>query len=86
MYGLLSKIPLIIKKEIEFTSSAGFDSFARKGAILFEGQIHNTLFQLIATHLQDDDYPQYIRVKQLSEIYEKLIVPYSDPHSTDYLW
>jgi endonuclease/exonuclease/phosphatase family metal-dependent hydrolase len=77
---ILSKIPLIIKKEIEFTSSAGFDSFARKGAILFEGQIKNTLFQLIATHLQDDDYPQDIRNNQLSEIYEKLIVPYSDPH------
>ena len=76
---ILSKIPLIIKKEIEFTSFAGFDSFARKGAILFEGQIHNTLFQLITTHLQDDEYPQYIRVNQLNEIYDKLIVPYSDP-------
>jgi len=77
---ILSKIPLEMKKEIEFKSSAGFDSFARKGAVLFEGHFNNTLFQLIATHLQDDDYPQYIREKQLSEIYKNLIVPYSDPN------
>jgi len=75
---ILSKIPLQIKKEIEFTANAGFDSFARKGAVLFEGQFHNSSFQLIATHLQDDDYPQSIRDLQLSEIFEQLIFPFSD--------
>jgi endonuclease/exonuclease/phosphatase family metal-dependent hydrolase len=75
---ILSKIPLLIKKEIEFTNTAGFDSFARKGAILLEGQFQSTTFQLIATHLQDDNYPKVIRDLQLKEIYENLIVPYSD--------
>ena len=75
---ILSKIPLEIKKEIEFTQSAGFDSFARKGAVLLEGQFQNSPFQLIATHLQDDIYPQCIRDMQLKEIFEKLIYPYSD--------
>jgi len=75
---ILSKIPLQKKKEIEFTAYAGFDSFARKGAVLFEGQFHNSSFQLIATHLQDDDYPQSIRDLQLSEIFEQLIFPFSD--------
>ncbi|MFZ4523154.1 MAG: sphingomyelin phosphodiesterase [Bacteroidales bacterium] len=75
---VLSKVPLQTKKEIEFTSSAGFDSFARKGAVLFEGQFHNSSFQLIATHLQDDEFPQTIRNHQLEEIFEKLIIPFSD--------
>jgi len=76
---ILSKIHLSIKKEIEFSISAGFDSFARKGAVLLEGRLDGIPFQLLATHLQDDDYPQYIREQQLSEIYSKLILPYSDP-------
>jgi endonuclease/exonuclease/phosphatase family metal-dependent hydrolase len=75
---ILSKVALEKKKEIEFTASAGFDSFARKGAVLFEGQFQNNSFQLIATHLQDDDYPQAIRNHQLEEIFEKLIFPFSD--------
>ncbi len=74
---ILSKIPLEIKKEIEFSVSTGFDDFARKGAILLEGRIHNIRFQLLATHLQDDKYPQCIREQQLVEIYEKLILPYT---------
>jgi len=78
---ILSKFPLVIKKEIEFTTSAGFDSFARKGAILLEGRFNNLTFQLLATHLQDDKYPQPIREQQLKEIYEKLIAPYSDPET-----
>ena len=75
---ILSKVALEKKKEIEFTASAGFDSFARKGAVLFEGQFQNSSFQLIATHLQDDDYPQAIREQQLAEIFEQLIFPFSD--------
>jgi endonuclease/exonuclease/phosphatase family metal-dependent hydrolase len=74
---ILSKIRLVLKKEITFKQSDGFDWFARKGAVLFEGSLHNTIFQLIATHLQDEDYPQIIREKQLTEIYEKLIIPFS---------
>ena len=75
---VLSKVALEKKKEIEFTASAGFDFFARKGAVLFEGQFQNRSFQLIATHLQDDDYPQAIRNQQLEEIFENLIFPFSD--------
>ncbi len=78
---ILSKVPLERKKEIEFSISAGFDSFARKGAALFEGQFQNSSFQLIVTHLQDDDYPQAIRNQQLEEIFEKLILPFSDMHT-----
>ena len=74
---ILSKIPLKIRKEIEFTVSAGFDGLARKGAVLLDGLFYGTTFQLIATHLQDDTYPQLIREQQLTEIYEKLVEPFS---------
>jgi len=74
---ILSKFPLVIIKEIEFTNSTGLDDFARKGAILLEGNFRNTQFQLLATHLQDDRYPQQIREQQLKEIYENLITPYT---------
>ena len=74
---ILSKIPLVIIKEIQFTNSTGFDDFARKGAILLAGNFHNIPFQLLATHLQDDRYPQQIREQQLNEIYEKLIAPFA---------
>ncbi len=75
---ILSKIPLKLLNEIEFKISAGFDAFARKGAVLLEGRFNKSPFQLIATHLQDDTYPQSIRDEQLKEIFEKLIYPYSD--------
>jgi len=76
---ILSKLPLMIMKEIEFTVTAGMDAFSRKGAVLLEGQFRGTRFQLVTTHLQGDEYPHSIREKQLGEIYEKLIIPYSDP-------
>ncbi|MEI7661834.1 MAG: sphingomyelin phosphodiesterase [Bacteroidota bacterium] len=74
---ILSKFPLKIRKEIEFTVAAGMDEFARKGAVLLEGWFYGAPFQLIATHLQDDAYPQIIREQQLIEIHDKLINPYS---------
>ena len=75
---ILSRIPLKIRKEIEFTVAAGMDELARKGAVLLEGLFYGAPFQLIATHLQDDEYPQAIRDEQLAEIHEKLIIPYSE--------
>lgn len=78
---IISKVPLVVVKEIEFTTTAGFDAFARKGAVLLQGQFGGTTFQLIATHLQDDNYPQAIREIQLKEIYQKLIVPFSSANT-----
>ena len=75
---ILSKIPLELKKEIEFTDSEGLDCLARKGAALFEGIFGYIRFHLVATHLQDDDYPQHIREKQFAEIYELLLSPFSE--------
>ncbi|MEI6901053.1 MAG: endonuclease/exonuclease/phosphatase family protein, partial [Bacteroidota bacterium] len=76
---ILSKIPLEILRSIVFSDFAGFDGFARKGAVLLNGEFQGHEFQILATHLQDDEYPQEIREEQLKEIEEKLILPYNDP-------
>jgi endonuclease/exonuclease/phosphatase family metal-dependent hydrolase len=75
---ILSKVALEVKHEIEFTDNAGFDFFARKGAVLLEGTYNGTTFQIIAAHLQDDEYPQKIRISQFNEIYQNLLIHYSD--------
>lgn len=75
---IVSKIPLEFKKEIIFKNSKGFDFFARKGAALFVGKINDIQFQLIVTHLEDDAYPQQIRNKQMKQIYNQLLIIYSD--------
>ena len=75
---IISKIPLKFKKEIVFNDSRGFDFLARKGSALFTGEINNIQFQLIVTHLEDDSYPQDIRNKQIDQIYNQLLVVYSD--------
>ncbi len=64
---VVSRFPLEELKVIEFDESAGFDKVARKGAVLFKGNIHDTKFQLMATHLQSSDY-QNIRERQYKEI------------------
>ena len=76
---ILSKIPLEMKKEIIFRNSKGFDFLARKGSALFIGEFNNVKFQLVVTHLQDDNYPQSIRNKQIKQIYNQLLIVYSDP-------
>jgi len=74
---ILSKIPLKVIKEITFKNSVGLDYLSKKGAILLEGEINNEKFQLIATHLQSSK-SQNIQIKQLTEIYENLVEPYSN--------
>ena len=77
---ILSKVPLELKKEIIFRDSKGFDKLSRKGAALFEGNFKDKRFQLIITHLEDDKYSQIIRNKQIEQIFNQLIVPYSSPN------
>lgn len=72
---VVSKIPLMKKGEIQFSSCKGFDAVARKGAVLFEGCIHGSKFQLLATHLQAENSHK-LRAQQCLEIKEQLL----DPH------
>lgn len=50
---VLSKIPLRQLEEIKFCKCYGFaDCFARKGAMLLEGEFEGQTFQVLGTHLQ----------------------------------
>lgn len=68
---VLSKFPLTQLKTIQFKESKTFDSFARKGAALFEGEFNGKRFQLLATHLQSSTM-QDVRDKQYKEISDLL--------------
>jgi endonuclease/exonuclease/phosphatase family metal-dependent hydrolase len=74
---VLSRIPMKIIKEIEFSQASGMDSYANKGALLLEGNSNGHLFQIITTHIQSDDFPFEIRLEQMQEISKKLIQPFS---------
>jgi endonuclease/exonuclease/phosphatase family metal-dependent hydrolase len=50
---VLSKIPLQMLEEIKFCKCYGFaDCFARKGAMLLQGEFEGQTFQVLGTHLQ----------------------------------
>jgi len=74
---IASRIPLNEIHSIRFDIASGFDRFANKGAVLLEGEWHNKTFQLVATHIQSDDYRWEIREQQIKDINNKLLMPYS---------
>jgi len=76
---IASKVPLNEIKSIQFDVASGFDRFANKGATLLEGEWQGQPFQLIATHIQSDDYSWEIRERQLNEINSRLLIPCSKP-------
>jgi len=69
---ILSKIPLRQLEQIEFKNRFGIDAFARKGAVLFEGEWQGQSFQLLGTHLQANS-PGSVRIGQCREIADKLL-------------
>ena len=75
---ILSKIPLRQLEQIEFKNRFGIDAFARKGAVLFEGEWQGQSFQLLGTHLQANS-PDSIRCGQCKEIANKLLKKYARP-------
>jgi sphingomyelin phosphodiesterase len=75
---ILSKIPLRQLEQIEFKNRFGIDAFARKGAVLFEGEWQGQPFQLLGTHLQANS-PDSVRRGQCHEIADKLLKKYARP-------
>jgi endonuclease/exonuclease/phosphatase family metal-dependent hydrolase len=73
---VVSKKPLRLLKSIQYYKSNTFDRLAKKGAALFETSKDGKTFQLIATHLQAEDFPQ-TRIAQLEQLMLELIMPYS---------
>ena len=74
---VFSKAPIQYKAEIKFHTKSGFDKFAKKGALLVEGEKNENSFQLILTHMQS--FPgksnHEIRMIQLDQIRRELIEP-----------
>lgn len=75
---ILSKIPLRQLEQIEFKNRFGIDAFARKGAVLFEGEWQGQSFQLLGTHLQANS-PDSVRSGQCREIADKLLKKFARP-------
>ncbi|MBL7776702.1 MAG: sphingomyelin phosphodiesterase [Chitinophagales bacterium] len=71
---VVSKIPLNELGTIEYRDRAGNDAFARKGAIMLEGEWNCKKFQLLGTHLQADAQPK-VRKKQFEQMFAELIAP-----------
>lgn len=69
---VLSKIPLKVLGTIQYCECDGFDDcFARKGAMLLEGQHEGKSFQILGTHLQAGG-PQSVRKSQYLEMRQLL--------------
>lgn len=65
---ILSKLPLKQLDVIQYSECDGFDDcFARKGALLMEGEHEGHAFQILGTHLQAGG-PQRIRHGQFLEV------------------
>jgi endonuclease/exonuclease/phosphatase family metal-dependent hydrolase len=79
---VLSRVPLTGYREIEFDKSAGVEVLSRKGAMMLSGEHGGHRFQLVATHLQGDDGPDFrpdrqrIREWQMNQIYVELVKPH----------
>ena len=75
---IVSQVPLKIIKEYKYSGCQGFDCLSRKGAILLEGTFQGQQFQVIGTHLESDDSDLWVREKQLQELFDSIISPYSN--------
>ncbi len=69
---VVSKIPLVKIEEIEYAHRFGIDAMARKGAVMFGGNLNGQEFQLVGTHLQSDS-PDSIRQGQCREMTNRLL-------------
>jgi endonuclease/exonuclease/phosphatase family metal-dependent hydrolase len=72
---VLSNKPLHVLGTVQFNDCAGIDCYARKGAMLLEGEVNGKKFQILGTHLQSEDQST-IREKQMDQIYMQLLSPH----------
>lgn len=64
---ILSKIPLKEVAELDFEYCEGTDCWARKGALLAEGEHNGQTFQILGTHLEAGG-PREMKVTQYREL------------------
>ncbi len=74
---VVSDRPLSLKATTKFEVATELDNkWARKGAMLFEGEFNGNIFQLIGTHTQGN--PRIINNHQFHQIYDELIEPHHE--------
>lgn len=77
---VVSKVPIKELESVVYKACNGADCFAKKGAILLEGEFQSKSFQILGTHLNAGG-PQWIRVSQYQQIrkllddFKKLNIP-----------
>ena len=69
---VLSKIKLEEIASVKFDVATGSSRWARKGAVLFQGELNEKSFQLIGTHTNGGS----VNDRQFKMIYNELILPY----------
>ena len=69
---VLSKIDLKEIATVKFDVATGSSRWARKGAVLFQGEYNEKAFQLIGTHTNGGG----VNDQQFKMIYDELIIPY----------
>lgn len=75
---ILSKVKIKPLKTTRFRFCSGIpDCMANKGATLIEGWKNGKKFHLIGTHLQAEDKFKHTRKKQLRQIQQELIEPFT---------
>lgn len=77
---IVSKIPLTKLETIKYDNCTGVDCWAKKGALLVEGEWKGQKFQLLGTHIQaagDDSIKQsqYVQIRELIDKHKKEGVP-----------
>jgi phospholipase C len=76
---ILSRIPLKVIREYQFSATRGLDRISRKGAVLLQGTVNDQVFHIIGTHLDSNEMDPTVRFAQLNELKDNLIEPYSNP-------
>ncbi len=71
---IFSKHPIVASQAIIFKNRSGIDAFSRKGGLIAELLIDQTLVQVAGTHLQNSG-PAWIRQSQCVEFYNRLLKP-----------
>lgn len=74
---VLSNTPLEILGTIQFNDCSGIDCWARKGAMLLQGEANEKKFQILGTHLQSENASD-IREKQMDQIFVELLLKHRE--------
>lgn len=77
---ILSKVKLNVLQTVQFTRHTGWDSMARKGAMLLAGEWNGHPFHLLGTHLQAGVAHPKIREVQIAQLKNELLIPYRKPN------